>query len=90
MNDKLSETQTGGGPSRLRQQYWQEWGRPSEGPGPHEDRGGPAYIPWLEQRVEDAEDVEHELRQIIRLMSEAAGVADIRVKKLEALAEEGA
>ena len=34
--------------SELRKRYWQECGKPPEGEGPHPDRGGPAYIPWLE------------------------------------------
>lgn len=37
-----------------RQKYWAEWGRPFEGPGAQDDRGGPAYIPWLEAKLDDA------------------------------------
>jgi len=38
--------------SYWRRMYWAEWGRPPEGPGPHDDRGGPAYIPWLETKLD--------------------------------------
>jgi hypothetical protein len=48
------ENVTEGIASYWRQKYWAEWGRPPEGPGPHDDRGGPAYIPWLEAKLDES------------------------------------
>lgn len=53
--------QTNRGASDLRKRYWQEHGRPPDGEGPHPDRGGPAYIPWLEALVNKLEE---ELKQV--------------------------
>lgn len=47
----MSEKDTGA--SRWRQRYWDECGKPPEGPPPHDDRGGPAYIPWLEAKLDN-------------------------------------
>jgi hypothetical protein len=47
--------QTNQGASKLRERYWEKFGKPPDGPGPHPDRGGPAYIPWLELLVTQLE-----------------------------------
>lgn len=75
MNEKVDT-----GASELRERYWEKFGKPPDGPGPHPERGGPAYIPWLEALVAQLKEDNVRLREYYEAhMAIEQGLADFEL-----------